>query len=119
MEDYDEIDWDAPPTKEQIERAKPDIDFLKNCGMPHDITDAWALQDFESYIMCIKNLCDKENLSFDIFYKDYIWQVRSYNPKIGKRITFPVECGKPPLNKYPKWQAALRDLAIAINEAWL
>ena len=116
MFEDDDIEWDSEPTKEQIERAKPDIDFLKNCGMPHDITDAWVLQDLSDYITCIKNICDNMGLHFDIFYKKYIWEVRAYNPKIGGgSISFPVETG---MNKAPLFCKAIRELATAINEAW-
>jgi hypothetical protein len=113
--EYDEADFNAPPTKEQIEACKPDMEFLKNCGLPHAIEDAWMPQDLFDYLTCIKKLCDKMNLSFDLYYKNYYWEARTYNPKIGKGMTFPVETG---MNKAPLFYKAIRELAIAINEAW-
>ena len=57
---YNELDdVDFTPSQEQIERAKPDIEFLKHCGLAHDLDDAWILQDLESYIMCIETLCNR------------------------------------------------------------
>jgi hypothetical protein len=113
---YEHEDVDFQITQEMRERAKPDIEFLKNCGLPHTIEGAWVLQDLFDYLTCIKNLCDKMKLSFDLYYKDCYWEARAYNPKVGKGITFPVETG---MNKAPLFSKAIRELAIAINEAWV
>lgn len=113
--EYDDMDFEV--TAEMRERAKSDIKFLKNCGLPHNIEDDWVLQGLEDYITCIKNLCDKMGLHFDIFYKNYIWEVRAYNPKVGGgSMLFPVETG---MNKAPLFCEAIRELAIAINEVWV
>lgn len=118
--DYDDIDFDRPPTKEQLERAKPEQDFLKHCGLPSAYEDTHNIRDMEDYIMTITHLCAVKGLHFDILYKEGKWAVRAYNPNVNSNqiaTSLHVPVNKPEKIN-PRFCSAIKELAHQIYCIW-
>ena len=115
-DDYNELDdVDFTPSQEQIERAKPDIEFLKHCGLAHDLDDAWILQDLESYIMCIETLCNRVGLNFGIYMSKDGWELRVSHRVKHQGALIPIE-RREKMN--PNFQKGIRELASIIYCIW-
>jgi len=113
MGEYDDIDF--TPTPEQIASQQPNIQFLKHCGLPHGLDDAWILQDLESYIMCIEQLCERVGLNFDLYMNKNGWEARVSHRVTHQGALIPI--ARSP-KKNPQFHKAIMELAAIINCIW-